>query len=774
MIEAFEKTRAPADRSTSSARPTGELNARVAADAAVGRPARRRRLGLRPADRCRRSSTRTSSAAGRRPRPTPSRPSSAPTTTSAPTCSTWWRCTAPTSRRRRPGRTWPARDYAAVAVPDPSVAASALGALGLVRRAARLRRGLLPRPPGQRRRAGEDARRRHHRRRPGHLRRRHDHRQLRLRGQGRRLAGGRRVARARARWRSTARSRWPPTAPTPQVAKGFISFVVGEDGQAVLGRVRLLSDPARRRRARPSRTAPRSSPPTGPRSARTRTRSSPSTSRSSAADRCRPAARRPRPRAGAPGRRRWSPLLVGFPCCGSARCCGRRATATSPASSAPPGLGAAVRNTVLPGRRGHRRRRAARHRAGAGPAPTATCRAGRSGGSPSCCRCVVPDFVLGYSWTQAYARGRLHRHRARAALGGPARPGRRLAGPGRRTPPRWSTSSSPVGLAARAEPDLERAARASGAGGPHGAADGHAAGCCCPSVAAAAVLVFVLTLGTFAIPQVLGAPAGFSTVTTRIYADLSIGGDPASFLEAVTLALLLVLVTAVLVAPADALLGPRLRSARPADAQAARARAGTAGRAGARRPPGLAGYLVLTVGAAAGRAGAVLGHPRARACRRRRPTGRSATSGRCSRRAPSRRSAAASAWPSSPRRCSSCSAGSWRCCERRRAGRATATLITLTLVLPGSTLAVALLITYGRWLSGTLALILLAYLAKLWAFAHRPIAGALDRLPAGRAAGRPGQRRRPAHRRPHRRPAAAGPGAARRPGWSASSPRCTR
>jgi iron(III) transport system permease protein len=28
-----------------------------------------------------------------------------------------------------------------------------------------------------------------------------------------------------------------------------------------------------------------------------------------------------------------------------------------------------------------------------------------------------------------------------------------------------------------------------------------------------------------------------------------------------------------------------------------------------------------------------------------------------------------------------------------------------------------------------LALILLAYLAKLWAFAHRPIAGALDRLP---------------------------------------------
>ena len=52
----------------------------------------------------------------------------------------------------------------------------------------------------------------------------------------------------------------------------------------------------------------------------------------------------------------------------------------------------------------------------------------------------------------------------------------------------------------------------------------------------------------------------------------------------------------------------------------------------------------------------------------------------------------------------------------------------------------ALLITYGRWLSGTLTLILLAYLAKLSAFAHRPIAGALDRLPpdelrAARASG---------------------------------------
>jgi iron(III) transport system permease protein len=68
--------------------------------------------------------------------------------------------------------------------------------------------------------------------------------------------------------------------------------------------------------------------------------------------------------------------------------------------------------------------------------------------------------------------------------------------------------------------------------------------------------------------------------------------------------------------------------------------------------------------------------------------------------------------------------------ERTRIGRSTGTLVLLTFVLPGSTLAVGLLITYGRWLGGTLLIILLAYLAKLWAFAHRPISGALDRLPA--------------------------------------------
>jgi len=349
---------------------------------------------------------------------------------------------------------------------------------------------------------------------------------------------------------------------------------------------------------------------------------------------------------------------------------------------------------------------------------------------------VVPDFVLGYSWTQAYARAGF----TDTALG--------LSWPGLLGPAGvWLVlvvNAVPlvylvvaVGLAARAEPDGERAARVSGAGAWTVLVT-VTLRLLLPAIAAAAVLVFVLTLGTFAIPQVLGAPAGFSTVTTRIYADLSIGGDPSSFLEAVTLALLLVLVTAVCVAPADALLGPRLRTARPADPQSGQAVPGRPG-AGRARAAALGGYLVLTtalplmalllssvtraLGVPPTPANWGLDHFREVLTPRTfEALGRSVGLA----------VAAASLLV--------LLGGLVAVSERRRSGRAAASLITLTLVLPGSTLAVALLITYGRWLPGTLALILLAYLAKLWAFAHRPIAGALDRLPpdelrAARASG---------------------------------------
>ena len=338
---------------------------------------------------------------------------------------------------------------------------------------------------------------------------------------------------------------------------------------------------------------------------------------------------------------------------------------------------------------------------------------------------LVPDFVLGYSWTQAYARAGF----TDTLLG--------WNWPGVQGPLGvWVVlvvNAAPlahlvvtVGLAARAEPDLERAARASGAG-RLATLRTITLRLALPAVAAAAVLVFVLTLGTFAIPQVLGSPAGFSTVSTRIYADLSLGGDPASFVEAITLALVLVAVAALCVAPADALLVPRLRALRPAGPQGAPA---LPGRRSGRMVQVviLAGYLLVAVvlplaALVLSSITRALGIP---------PT-------------PGNWTLAHFREVLTPRTFQalgrslglSMTAATLllllgalvAVLERRRAGRSAATILTLPLVLPGSTLAVALLIAYGRWLSGTLALILLAYLAKLWALAHRPIAGALDRLP---------------------------------------------
>ncbi|MGZ4538473.1 MAG: ABC transporter permease [Blastococcus sp.] len=338
---------------------------------------------------------------------------------------------------------------------------------------------------------------------------------------------------------------------------------------------------------------------------------------------------------------------------------------------------------------------------------------------------VVPDFVLGYSWSQAYGVAGFTDSVLGVHWTG-------LLGAGGV----WlvlAVNSAPlaylvvtVGLASRAEPDLERAARVSGAG-PTTTLVTVTLRLLLPAIAAAAVLVFVLALGSFAIPQILGTPGGFGTVTTRIYADLSLGGDPASFLRAVTAALLLVVVAAACVTPSDLLLGPRLRVTRPAAAQGAypvpRSRAVRWAQAA-----GLTLYLALTLllplaALALASVTRALGVP---------PT-------------PGNWSLVHFREVLTPRTGEALArsvvlagvaatvllvlGGLVAAYVRHRAGRATATLVTLPLVLPGSTLAVALVITYGRWLGGTSALILLAYVAKLWAFAHRPIAGALDRLP---------------------------------------------
>ena len=151
-----------------------------------------------------------------------------------------------------------------------------------------------------------------------------------------------------------------------------------------------------------------------------------------------------------------------------------------------------------------------------------------------------------------------------------------------------------VGLAARAEPALERAARAAGAGAMT-VLRTITLPLMRPALATAAVLVFVLTLGTFAIPLVLGSPAGFATVTTRIYANLARSSDPAAFVEAILLALLLVVVAVAVVAPADLLLGTRLRVTRTSTTDPGPAQSAGNG-SGRWVTAAVAGYLLVAVG----------------------------------------------------------------------------------------------------------------------------------------------------------------------------------
>jgi iron(III) transport system permease protein len=339
---------------------------------------------------------------------------------------------------------------------------------------------------------------------------------------------------------------------------------------------------------------------------------------------------------------------------------------------------------------------------------------------------LVPDFVLAYSWLRAYGRSGFTDD---------------LLGLG------WHSIEGPVGvavvmavnvvpvaylvvaagMAARAEPSLERAARAAGAGGST-VLRTITLPLLRPALASAAVLVFVLTLGAFAIPQVMGTPGGFTTVTTRIYANLARSSDPAAFDEAIMLALLLVLVAFSLVAPADRLLGPRLRVARTAGAEPAPS--GMGGRGHGRWAAAAVGcYLLLAVGLPLV---ALMATALTRAVGLR-PVPENWTLANFGSVVSTRNAEAfgrslllALLAASALVVLGGCVAA----LERTRLGRSAGTLVMLTFVLPGSTLAVGLLITYGQWLGGTLLIILLAYLAKLWAFAHRPISGGLDRLPA--------------------------------------------
>ncbi|MFN2562517.1 MAG: ABC transporter permease [Jatrophihabitans sp.] len=349
---------------------------------------------------------------------------------------------------------------------------------------------------------------------------------------------------------------------------------------------------------------------------------------------------------------------------------------------------------------------------------------------------VVPQFVLGYSWTQAYGRagfvddllgvhwaGLLGPHGVAIVLIADAAPLCYLI--------------TTVGLATRAQSQLAAAARVGGAG-EWTTLRTVTLPLLRPVLAGEAILVFVATMESFAAPQVLGTPAGYATVTTRLYSDLAFGSDPNSFTDAVTLALGLAMVAAVVLIPADLALAPHLRAQRSPHGNGSLDRIGPRNRGGVPVVLLLAytGFVAVLPAAALGLASVT------------RAIGVAPTPGnwtldnfRTALSGPTR----AALWHSVQLGVVAAFlltvlGATATALERHGTGRLLGTLTVLSFALPGSALAVGLLVAYDRRLGGTLLLIMLAYLAKFWALAHRTISGAADRMPpaewqAARASG---------------------------------------
>lgn len=280
-------------------------------------------------------------------------------------------------------------------------------------------------------------------------------------------------------------------------------------------------------------------------------------------------------------------------------------------------------------------------------------------------------------------------------------------------------------LRGRAEPDVERAARASGAGA-WTALRTVTLPLLRPALGAAAVVTFVFAVNSFGVPAVLGTPAGFETMSTAIYQDLAFAADPDAFTRVLVLAVGLVLIAVGAVSVGDTAVarGSARRTGAPAGSSAARitrkgrwAAAAIWGYVGVTSAVPLVALVLLALTRAVGLPAA----PRYWTLRN---------------------FAAAVAGPSLGALGRSlllaavaatllvALGGLVAGLEHANAQRRLGTLATVAFAVPGSTLAVAALLAYGNLLADTLAIILVAYLGKLWALGHRPLAAAVDRLPA--------------------------------------------
>lgn len=354
---------------------------------------------------------------------------------------------------------------------------------------------------------------------------------------------------------------------------------------------------------------------------------------------------------------------------------------------------------------------------------------------------LCPPFVTAFGWTRAYGpRGLSDRLLGiqLPELYGPL--GIVLVLTASAMPLAWLIVGS--ALATRVEPDAERAARAAGAG-PWTALRTVTLPLLRPAILSALVVSFVFAVNAFGVPAILGTPAGFATITTRLYQDLARSSDPAAFAEAAVLAATLVILALAVVGPADAWLTGR--PARRTGEGAGTVRRVAPGPGGGRRSAAVLLGAVIVV-ATLVPLGAVLLTALTRAVGLD-PVPANWTFANFAEAIDGRlldgllhSLVLAVAAATIVLALGALLAVLARPGRGRRGAGVIRSAATLGFALPGSALAIAVLLAYGGWLRDTLAIILIAYVAKLWALGQRQVAGSLDRLPddalrAARASG---------------------------------------
>ncbi len=353
---------------------------------------------------------------------------------------------------------------------------------------------------------------------------------------------------------------------------------------------------------------------------------------------------------------------------------------------------------------------------------------------------IVPGYVAAIGWLSAYGPGGLLDDTLGLAF--PV-----LLGP-LGVVVVMGVEASPIvylivvaGLATRAEPDLERAARASGAG-PTETFRTITLPLLRPVIAGAGAIAFVLSVTSFGVPAVLGMPAGFSTMTTSIYRDLAFSSDPESFASGVGLAVVLAVGAALLIVLADRLM-ERRRTERsgafsgPNGAIGMTPRGvsehGAAGspRRGRALAAGALAWLLVTLVVILPLVGLLVTALARAPGLAPLPSNWTLDNFREVTNARTWEALANSVVLATGAALGVIVLAGLAVLARRGHGSGlTGGLLGLTFALPGSTLAVAVLLAYGAALRDTLVIILIAYLAKFWALGYRPLASGLDAIPA--------------------------------------------